>query len=101
LANLDYLKFPFASPVWQHQGVAEMRENDKQSMEETKIELVAAINTSKHRLKWTVNKVYSGSLCDYNIKIADFYKNKNEEIRQLDNVCPYAVSFDTALNFKV
>jgi hypothetical protein len=102
LANLDYLGDFHSHPQFgESKGVAELSETDKQSIEETKIELVTAINTSKHHQKWTANKgVLSGSVCHFNIKIAGFYKSKNGEIKQLDVVCPYAVGFDTALNCK-
>jgi hypothetical protein len=102
LANLDYLgDFHSHSQFGENKGTAELSSADKQSMEETKIEIVTAINTSEHHLKWTANNgVLSGSLCDFNIKIAGFYKSKNGDVKQLDVICPYAVGFDSALNCK-
>lgn len=80
-------------------GVAELSEVDKQSIEETEIEIVVAINTSKRSLDWKVSKgELSGSICDYNVRIAGFYKSKDGKIKKLDVVCPYAVGFDRALN---
>ncbi|MCW3995257.1 MAG: Mov34/MPN/PAD-1 family protein [Candidatus Bathyarchaeota archaeon] len=102
LANLDYLGDFHSHPQFGNsKGTAQLSETDKQSIKETKIELVIAINTSKHRLKWSVSKgELFGSLCDYNIRIAGFYKSKNGEIKQLDIICPYAIGFDSALNCK-
>ncbi len=74
-------------------GVAELSDVDKESMEETAIEIVTAINNSKHRLGWkAANGELSGSLCNYNLRLAGFYKKKNGGlIKQLDIVCPYVV----------
>jgi hypothetical protein len=100
IANLDYLGDFHSHPQFgDSKGVAQLSDCDKESIEEKKIEIVVAINSSKRRLKWTQSKgELFGSICDYNLRIAGFYKNKNGEIKQLDIVCPYAVGFDNALN---
>lgn len=81
-------------------GTAVLSEVDKQSMEDTAIEIVAAINTSKHRSSWkATNGELAGSICNYNIRLAGFYKKtKDGPIKQLDIICPYAVGCDNAFN---
>ena len=80
-------------------GLAELSDADKQSMESTNIEIVAAINNCKHRTSWKItNGELAGSICDYNIRLVGFYKKKDDVIKQLDIVCPYAVGCDAAFN---
>ena len=82
-------------------GTVELSADDKQSMESTAIEIVAAINTSKRRTSWrTVNGELAGSICNYRIRLAGYYKKKDGEIKQLDIVCPYAVGCDNAFKCK-
>lgn len=79
-------------------GVAELSDIDKQSVEDTAIEIVAAINTSKHKTSWkATNGEIAGSICNYNIRLAGYYKRKKDgEVVQLDILCPYAVGCDNA-----
>jgi proteasome lid subunit RPN8/RPN11 len=81
-------------------GFAALSDVDKESMDKTEIEIVAAINESKRRVDWKiVNGEVAGSICDYNFRLAGFYKKNNGGlIKQLDIVCPYAVGFNNAFN---
>lgn len=99
LMHLEYLGDFHSHPQFgDKKGFAQLSETDKVSMEETNIEIVAAINTSKHRTGWRItNGELAGCVCDYNIRLAGFYKkNKGGLIKKLDIVCPYAVGCDSA-----
>jgi proteasome lid subunit RPN8/RPN11 len=78
-------------------GKAVLSKTDKESMEDCAIEIIAAINASKHKSSWkATNGELTGSICDYNFRLAGFYKDGG--IKQLDIVCPYAVGCDNAFN---
>lgn len=101
LMHLEYVGDFHSHPQFgDKKGFAELSEVDKESMEDTAIEIVAAINTSKHRTSWKItNGELAGCICDYNIRLAGFYKKNNGgPIKQLDIVCPYAVGCDNAFN---
>jgi len=79
-----------------NKGTVGLSDVDKESMDETAIEIVAAINTSKHRTSWrATNGELAGSICNYNIRLAGYYKKKAGKLSSW-KVCPYAVGCDNA-----
>lgn len=74
-----------------------MSDDDKKSMQETELEIVVAINEAKQSSWWKESRnELAGSLSDYSVRIAGYYKRRDGTIRKYGVVCPYAVGFDQA-----
>jgi len=70
---------------------------DIKSMIPGQIEIIVAVNDAKKRLVWNRSKeggLY-GTIGNYRIKIAAFYKRKkDQEIMRYPIMCPYVLGFD-------
>lgn len=79
-------------------GLPELSESDKNYMREREIEVIVAINDSKNTSPWTESKKkLSGTIGNYHIEIAGFYKRRRDgKILQYRVLCPYAVGFNYA-----
>ena len=100
LMHLDCLGYFHSHPQWgEIKGTAELSQADKESMDAKDIEIVVAINNKKYHKAWKAkNGELFGSICDYSMRLAGFYKRVNGQVKQLDLVCPYAVGCDNAFN---
>jgi len=79
-------------------GDTGLSETDENSMLETEIEIVVAINKGTRKSYWGESRdELAGSVPGYNIRLAGYYKAaKKGEITKRRIVCPYAVGFDNA-----
>ena len=66
-------------------------------MEPTQIEVIVAINDAKKRITWNTSssgKELYGTIGQYYLKLACYYKANNGKIRQCKIMCPYVLGFD-------
>jgi len=101
LIQLEKLGYFHSHPQYgRKKGVAELSEEDIESMNTRELELVVAINDSKRSSWWNESdKGLKGTLGKYRIEIAGFYKRtSDEEVKSYRIVCPYAVGFDQAFS---
>ncbi|MDH5691367.1 MAG: Mov34/MPN/PAD-1 family protein [Candidatus Bathyarchaeota archaeon] len=98
LMHLQKLGYFHSHPQFgDHRGETSLSKYDKESMQETEIEIVVAINEAKRSSWWTESgKELSGTLEGHNIRIAGFYREENGRIKKCKIVCSYAVGFDYA-----
>lgn len=97
LIHLQKLGYFHSHPQYgDKRGTPELSEEDKDYMKEGEVEIMAAINDAKKKLRWAESKKrLQGTLGKYNIVIAGFYKRRKDgEIRQYRILCPYAIGFD-------
>jgi len=86
-------------------GELKLSENDKESMMDGAIEILVTLWKKKKNQKWAVSteggylnwKYLYGTIGDYYLQIAAFYKPKNGTPKQVKITCPYAVGFDSSL----
>jgi hypothetical protein len=80
--------------------MAELSEDDVESMEEGELELVVAINDVKKKMTWDESdNILNGTIGRYRIDIAGYYIRKSDgELMQYRILCPYAVGFDYAFD---
>jgi len=100
LMHLQKLGYFHSHPQFgDKRGRTSLSKADKESMQETEIEIVVAINEAKRSSWWTESgKELSGTLNGYKIRFAGFYKKKDGKIKKYRIVCPYAVGFDIAFH---
>jgi hypothetical protein len=79
-------------------GSPELSGQDSEYMGEGELEIVVAINDAGKTIRWAESrKMLSGTLGEYSIVLAGFYKRRRDgEIQQYRIVCPYAVGFNYA-----
>ena len=97
LIHLEKLGYFHSHPQWGHsKGMAKLSEADKDSMTEGDLEVVVAINDAVRKSAWReLTSGLSGTIGDYRITIAGFYKRASDNrIKQYRVMCPYAVGFD-------
>lgn len=73
-----------------------LSDQDIEGMIPEQIEIVAAINNAKRRVDWstTRNDLY-GTIGDFHIKMAAYYKRKKDQkIMHYPILCPYVLGFD-------
>lgn len=95
LIHLQKLGYFHSHPQFgDKRGEAGLSPADKKSMQETEIEIVVAINDSGKSLAWAPSRNgLVGTLGQYHIRIAGFYKKKSGKIKSFKILCPYAVGF--------
>lgn len=98
LIHLEKLGYFHSHPQFgDKRGTPSLSKPDRESMQETEIEVVMAIIAGKRRAWWRPSgKELSGTLEGYNIRIAGFRKMENGKIEKCRITCPYAVGFDWA-----
>lgn len=99
LVHLQSLGTFHSHPQWgKTRGIPKLSDADKNYLEEGDLELVIAINDEKKSCSWAeTNDGIAGTVGDYHIVIAGFYKRvKDLKIANYRIVCPYAVGFDYA-----
>jgi proteasome lid subunit RPN8/RPN11 len=99
LIHLQKLGYFHSHPQFGNKrGLPELSEPDKNYMQEGEIEIIVAINDARKTSPWTESKnKLSGTLGNYHIVIAGFYKRKKDsKILQYRVLCPYAIGFDYA-----
>jgi len=99
LIHLQKLGYFHSHPQWgSSRGVAKLSDSDEDYMNSGEMEVVIAINDARKTMPWRESKNrLLGTIGDYNINIAGFYKRTSDDrIMQYRVVCPYAVGFDYA-----
>jgi len=77
-------------------GTTILSDADEESMIDTEIEIVVAINKTTQKNQWKEsNNELVGCLNDFSVKIAGYYRKK-DKIQKHRIVCPYTVGFDQA-----
>lgn len=70
--------------------------SDKDSMRETDIEIIVAINDKKRTQAWrTVRGELHGAVGNYQIQVAGYYKKKDGDIKKIPVYCPFATGLPT------
>ncbi len=99
LVHLQKLGYFHSHPQFgQKRGLPQLSELDRKYMQRGDTEIIIAINNSKRTTPWAeIKKGLSGTVGEYHIVVAGFYKReKDERIMNYRIVCPYAVGFDYA-----
>lgn len=77
-------------------STARLSNEDRDSIEKGDVEIVVAINEAKRSVSWDQSgQELSGTIGEYNIHIAGYYKRKTDgKIKQYAILCPYVMGFD-------
>jgi proteasome lid subunit RPN8/RPN11 len=115
LCNYEQLGTFHSHPAWGNcRALAKPSPEDIQTIQPGEIELIIAVNDAKRplpvgqsRFRHTErNHVISGTVCDFSLKMATFYKPPFQEfayvpkIRRIPLRCPHAMGFLPDLNWK-
>jgi len=76
-------------------------DRDKESIEPGQFEIIVAVNECKRWQPWgwsEQKKILYGSLGDYLVHIAAYYKDESERISKCRIRCPYTVGLNEAFN---
>jgi proteasome lid subunit RPN8/RPN11 len=96
ISQLKQVGYFHSHPQWgKNKGTTEPSRVDTKGMIPTQIEIIIAINDSKKRVQWNESgKELYGSIGNYHIRLACYYKKKNGQIKQYKILCPYVLGFD-------
>ena len=78
-------------------ATAKLSDEDEEAIEKCMIEIVVAVNEAKRKTVWSQDRkgmMLLGTIGDYHLTLACYYKKKDGTIIQCPLLCPYILGFD-------
>lgn len=106
LTNYEQLGTFHSHPAWGNcRALARPSLLDANSLDEGELDLIVAVNDAHRRRRFHYveeGRALEGTVCDFSIKIAGFYKPPlgDTRVRRVPIRCPHAIGFESELMLK-